>query len=234
MVGCTFAAMSGVLIVPMSQHPRDYLIFFRKEVIETLDWAGDPNKTYDSGALGDRLTPRKSFAIWKETVHQQSLPWTEQDRQFGDAIRTAIVEVVLHNSELLASERAKADVRQRMLNEELNHRVKNILSLIGALVAHPTSESQTLQDYVATLKGRIQALSLAHDQVVRGDGGGRLAKLLEAELSPYRTAADVIELQGPNVILDARGIEAEMQGLIEADHQGEAAAHADTGQSFAA
>ncbi|MCX2887672.1 MULTISPECIES: HWE histidine kinase domain-containing protein [Pseudomonas] len=199
-----FTDVSGVLIIPMSQHPRDYLIFFRKEVIETLDWAGDPNKTYHSGALGDRLTPRKSFAIWKETVHQQSLPWTEQDRQFGDAIRTAIVEVVLYNSELLASERSKAEVRQRILNEELNHRVKNILSLIGALVAHPTTESQTLQDYVATLKGRIQALSLAHDQVVRGDGGGRLAKLLEAELSPYRTAAGVIELQGPNVILDAR------------------------------
>ncbi|MFG0540376.1 HWE histidine kinase domain-containing protein [Pseudomonas sp. YQ_5] len=199
-----FNDVSGVLIIPMSQHPRDYLIFFRKEVVETLDWAGDPNKTYDSGALGDRLTPRKSFAIWKETVHQQSLPWTEQDRQFGDAIRTAIVEVVLHNSELLASERAKAEVRQRMLNEELNHRVKNILSLIGALVAHPTPESQTLQDYVATLKGRIQALSLAHDQVVRGDGGGRLTNLLEAELLPYRTAASVIELQGPNVILDAR------------------------------
>jgi len=196
--------VSGVLIIPMSQRPRDYLIFFRKEVIETLDWAGDPNKTYDSGALGDRLTPRKSFAIWKETVHQQSLPWTEQDRQFGDAIRSAIVEVVLHNSELLASERSKADMRQRILNEELNHRVKNILSLIGALVAHPTTESQTLQDYVATLKGRIQALSLAHDQVVRGDGGGRLAMLLEAELSPYRTAAGMIELHGPNVILDAR------------------------------
>ncbi|MFK0094697.1 HWE histidine kinase domain-containing protein [Pseudomonas sp. NPDC090592] len=199
-----FTDVSGVLIIPMSQHPRDYLIFFRKEVIETLDWAGDPNKTYDSGALGDRLTPRKSFALWKETVHQQSLPWSEQDRQFGDAIRTAIVEVVLYNSELLASERSKAEVRQRILNEELNHRVKNILSLIGALVAHPTSESQTLHDYVVTLKGRIQALSLAHDQVVRGDGGGRLAKLLEAELSPYRTAAGVIELLGPNVILDAR------------------------------
>ncbi|MFI7858809.1 HWE histidine kinase domain-containing protein [Pseudomonas promysalinigenes] len=195
---------SGVLIIPMSQTPRDYLMLFRKEVVETLDWAGDPNKTYETGALGDRLTPRKSFAIWKETVHQQSVPWSEQDRQFGEAIRKAIVEVVLHNTELLANERSKADIRQRMLNEELNHRVKNILSLIGALVAHPVSEQQTIKDYVANLKGRIHALSLAHDQVVRGDGGGRLATLLDAELSPYRTSAGAIELNGPNVILDAR------------------------------
>ncbi|MFJ4434036.1 HWE histidine kinase domain-containing protein [Pseudomonas sp. NPDC089395] len=196
--------VSGVLIVPMSQHPRDYLMLFRKEVVETLDWAGDPNKTYESGPLGERLTPRKSFAVWKQTVHQHALPWSEQDRQFGEAIRAAIVEVALHNSELLADERSKADVRQRMLNEELNHRVKNILSLIGALVAHPTSENQTLNDYVATLKGRIQALSLAHDQVVRGDGGGRFAALLEAELSPYRTSADALELRGPGLLLDAR------------------------------
>lgn len=196
--------VSGMLVIPMSQHPRDYLLLFRKEVIETLDWAGDPNKTYESGPLGERLTPRKSFAIWKETVHQQSVPWTEQDRQFGEAIRAAIVEVALHNSELLASERAKADVRQRMLNEELNHRVKNILALIGALVAHPTAEGQTLNGYVATLKGRIQALSLAHDQVVRGDGGGGLATLLDAELLPYRTPSGSIDLSGPNVVLDAR------------------------------
>jgi light-regulated signal transduction histidine kinase (bacteriophytochrome) len=196
--------VSGMLVIPMSQHPKDYLLLFRKEVVETLDWAGDPHKTYESGPLGERLTPRKSFAIWKETVHQQSLPWTEQDRQFGEAIRAAIVEVALHNSELLASERAKADVRQRMLNEELNHRVKNILALIGALVAHPTAEGQTLNGYVATLKGRIQALSLAHDQVVRGDGGGGLLALLDAELLPYRAPSSTIELTGPNVVLDAR------------------------------
>ncbi len=196
--------VSGVLIIPMSQHPKDFLMLFRREVVQTLEWAGDPNKTYESGALGERLSPRKSFAVWKETVHQQSLPWTEQDRQFSEAIRTAIVEVVLHNSELLNSERSKADVRQRMLNEELNHRVKNILALIGSLVAHPTAESQTLRGYVETLKGRIQALSLAHDQVVRGDGGGRLFGLLSAELSPYQSFGDATRLSGPNVILDAR------------------------------
>ena len=197
------ATVSGVLIVPMSQRPRDFLFLFRREVVETLEWAGNPEKTYETGPLGDRLTPRRSFAIWKETVHRHSAPWTEENRQFGEAIRSAVVEVALRQSELVTDERSKADVRQRMLNEELNHRVKNILALIAALVAHPTDESQTLRDYVATLKGRIQALAHAHDQVVRGDGGGLLTDLLKAELSPYQTGGGMIELDGPPIVLDA-------------------------------
>ncbi len=120
----------GVLAIPLSQRPRDYLFFFRKEVVQTLDWAGNPDKSYTTGPMGDRLTPRKSFAIWKETVRLQAQPWTDADREIGEAIRSALVEIVLHHNEILADERGKADVRQRMLNEELNHRVKNILSII--------------------------------------------------------------------------------------------------------
>lgn len=81
---------------------------------------------YTPGPLGDRLTPRKSFAIWKETVRGKAHPWTEAERQFAEAIRLAVVEILLRNSELLADERTKAAIRQRMLNEELNHRVKRL------------------------------------------------------------------------------------------------------------
>jgi light-regulated signal transduction histidine kinase (bacteriophytochrome)/CheY-like chemotaxis protein len=196
------AVASGVLIVPLSQRPRDYLFFFRKEVLRTLDWAGNPEKTYEVGPLGDRLTPRKSFAIWKETVHQQATPWTDAERHFAEAARVALVEVVLRHSELLSDERAKAEVRQRVLNEELNHRVKNILAVIKSLVSQPTSDQQRLESYVETLKGRIQALALAHDQVVRGSGGGPLSQLLEAELTPYGQSS--VKLSGPGVWLDAR------------------------------
>ncbi|WP_137932930.1 HWE histidine kinase domain-containing protein [Mesorhizobium comanense] len=195
---------AGVLAVPLSQRPRDYLFFFRKELVQTLNWAGNPDKVYEVGPLGDRLTPRKSFAIWKETVHMQSQPWTEADREIAEAARMALVEIVLHHNELVAEERDKADVRQRMLNEELNHRVKNILAVIKSLVGHPVQEGRGLSDYVEALKGRIQALSFAHDQVVRGDGGGALADLLNAELSPYRTPSSTLELTGPAVWLDAR------------------------------
>ena len=195
---------SGMLVIPLSQRPGDYVFFFRKEVVQTLEWAGNPEKSYETGPLGDRLTPRKSFAIWKETVRHQSVPWTEQERLFGEAARAALVGVILEHSELLADERAKAEVRQRMLNQELNHRVKNILAVIKSLVTNPTVRGETLENYVEALRGRIQALAVAHDQVIRGEGGGGLADLLNAELSPYRSDTATIELQGPNVWMDAR------------------------------
>lgn len=198
------ADAAGVLIVPLSQRPRDYLFFFRRELVRTLEWAGNPEKTYESGPLGDRLTPRKSFAIWKETVRQQSAPWSDVERQFGEAARAALVEVALQHSELLADERTKAEIRQRVLNEELNHRVKNILAVIKSLVNHPTEEGETLKGYVETLRGRIQALSLAHDQVIRGGGGGQLSDLLTAELIPYQTGQSTIVFEGPEVWMDAR------------------------------
>jgi len=195
---------AGMLVVPLSQRPRDFLYFFRKEVVQTLDWAGNPEKTYETGPLGDRLTPRKSFAIWKETVRHQAAPWTEADRQFAEAMRGSLVQIVLQHSELLADERSKAAVRQKMLNEELNHRVKNILAVIKSLVTQPYDASVTLQAYVDTLRGRIQALAVAHDQVIRGEGGGALADLLAAELSPYRTNTSRVMIHGPEIWLDAR------------------------------
>jgi light-regulated signal transduction histidine kinase (bacteriophytochrome)/CheY-like chemotaxis protein len=195
---------AGILAVPLSQRPRDYLLFFRRELTQTLDWAGNPDKTYSTGPLGDRLTPRKSFAIWKETVHGQSEPWSDSDREIAEATRGALVEIVLRHNELMADERVKSDVRQRMLNEELNHRVKNILAIIQSLVGHPPQAGHDILDYAASLKGRIQALALAHDQIARGDGGGALLDLLNAELTPYRGAETRIALAGPNVWLDAR------------------------------
>lgn len=195
---------SGLLAIPLSQTPRDYLFFFRKELVQTLNWAGNPDKSYETGPMGDRLTPRKSFSIWKQTVQRQAQPWTESDREIAEAARASLVEVVLRHNELLQDERAKADVRQRMLNEELNHRVKNILSVIKSLVGQPVLAGRSIEDYVTSLRGRIQALSFAHDQIVRGEGGGSLADLVNAELSPYRSSANSITLSDDGIWLDSR------------------------------
>ncbi|MDZ4693155.1 HWE histidine kinase domain-containing protein, partial [Terricaulis sp.] len=197
------ADVSGLVAVPLSQTPKDYLIFFRKELIHSVDWAGDPNKVYEIGPLGDRLTPRKSFAIWKQTVERQSQPWAADDLEMAEATRTALLEVIVRHSEILETQRQTADLRQKVLNEELNHRVKNILALIKSIVSQPVDEGRDLNDYVESLRGRIMALALAHDQVIRADGGGALRELLTSELRPYGEVA-TITLNGPEIGLESR------------------------------
>lgn len=200
------AEASGVLAIPLSQMPRDFLFYFRREQVRTIDWAGDPNKTYNVGEHGDRLTPRRSFAVWKETVERQSVPWTPADRATGEAIRIQLLEIILRQNELLANERRRAEVRQKMLHEELNHRVKNILALIKSIVSLPIESGRSITDYVSALKGRILALSFAHDQIIRNDGGGSLQDLVNAELSPYRGTGPTMDTSGPGVTLDARAL----------------------------
>ncbi|MEZ5923274.1 MAG: HWE histidine kinase domain-containing protein [Hyphomicrobiaceae bacterium] len=193
---------AGLLAVPLSQIPGDYLMFFRRELVRAVEWAGDPTKSYATGPLGDRLTPRKSFAIWREMVEGRSLHWSEDDRNAGEAARTGLRDVLMRQNELLAAERQSSEIRQKILNDELNHRVKNILALIKALVSQSRDKDVSLESFVDTLRGRIMALSFAHDQTLRANGGNTLHRLVMAELSPY--PQDQIDIDGDDVGLGPR------------------------------
>jgi light-regulated signal transduction histidine kinase (bacteriophytochrome) len=59
---------SGILALRLAATKNDYLLWFRPEVIHTVKWAGDPHKPVDIADGGERLLPRTSFALWKETV----------------------------------------------------------------------------------------------------------------------------------------------------------------------
>ena len=195
--------VSGVLAIPLSRVPRDYLMFFRREVVQTVKWAGDPNKPVTVGPLGDRLTPRKSFAVWESLVRGQSMPWSPTDRMAAETIRIALLEVVLRLNEFASEERNKAAERQRLLISELNHRVKNVLTLINALVTRGYDNSENLASFVKGLSGRIKSLAFAHDQAIE-HGVGRIEQVFAAETAPYKQKDPAsITLSGPDIALDA-------------------------------
>ncbi len=197
-------AASGLLAIPMSRTAKDYLLFFRKEVVRTVMWGGDPTKPVTVGPNGDRLTPRKSFESWASDVHGQSLPWTQGDILTAEALRISLLEVLLRLNEVAARERAQAAERQRLLVAELNHRVKNVLALVRALITRGHTESETLTSFVKGLEGRIKALAFAHDQAMEENGGG-IAQLFEVEINPYaRTGSATVRLNGPDIKLDAQ------------------------------
>jgi light-regulated signal transduction histidine kinase (bacteriophytochrome) len=105
---------AGFLAIPISRSPRDCLIFFRREILRSVKWAGNPEKSYETGPLGPRLTPRKSFEIWQEVVRGQSAPWTAADLHIAEGLRITLLEVILQLSELAARERKSAQERQEL------------------------------------------------------------------------------------------------------------------------
>ena len=124
---------SGMLAVGLSRAPRDYVLWFRREIGRTVRWAGDPNKPIRVDRHGVRLTPRGSFAEWLEVTKMQAAPWSEVDLEAGEALRVLLLETVLKNAELLRRERALEATK--VMAEELERRVALRTDQLRALVA---------------------------------------------------------------------------------------------------
>jgi two-component sensor histidine kinase/CheY-like chemotaxis protein len=168
-----------------------------------VKWAGAPYKVYDEGPKGPRLTPRKSFELWQQTVAGQSKPWSAADIRIAESLRVTLLEVILQLSDLAARERRGAQERQDLMIAELNHRVRNILSLVRALVAQSKDTAASVEEFASVLGGRIQALARAHDQITNLNWAPvALRMLVESEAGAYLGArADRVKIAGPDVAL---------------------------------
>lgn len=102
----------GLLAMPLviDVTTRGWLFFFRREQVETIDWAGQPQKVLER--VGDQLmlTPRQSFAVWREEVRGKSLAWQPEElvavRDLGDDLAVlASAHEVTHLNDRLQSER---------------------------------------------------------------------------------------------------------------------------------
>lgn len=70
------------------------LLWFRPEVVQTVNWGGDPRKPVEPEP-GNRLHPRRSFDLWKEEVRMQAFPWREHERDAAAELRQRTVELDL-------------------------------------------------------------------------------------------------------------------------------------------
>jgi light-regulated signal transduction histidine kinase (bacteriophytochrome) len=194
---------AGMIAIPLSRRPRDYVVLFRSEQMRAVRWAGNPEKAVELGPHGARLTPRKSFEIWSQLVKGRSTPFTRSERRVAEALRVAMLEVLIRLSDEAGLERQKAHERQELLIAELNHRVRNILSLIRGLISQTRDGAQTIESFVGNLETRVQALALAHDQVTRDRWGpAKLRDLIDVEAGAFLGAKRAnLSMEGPNVLL---------------------------------
>jgi len=104
------------------------------------------------------------------------------------------------------SERREAEARQKLLLDELNHRVKNTLATVQSLAAQTIRGAGAQASYRETFEARLIALSKAHDLLTRRSWeSADLIEVLASELAPYREDdATRIALDGPSVQLAPR------------------------------
>ncbi|MFW7381075.1 MAG: ATP-binding protein [Oligoflexus sp.] len=70
---------AGVLAIFFANDLDDMIIWFREENPIVREWAGDPNKAVSIDTDSGALSPRTSFAIWKEVIRGTSLEWSVAD-----------------------------------------------------------------------------------------------------------------------------------------------------------
>ena len=195
---------SGLLAIPISRSPRDYVVLFRGEMKESVRWAGDPHKPVEYGPNGPRLTPRQSFAEWQEQVEGRSVPFSPSQLRVAETLRATLIEVVLRLADEAAAERHQANARQELLIAELNHRVRNILGVIRGLIRQSQPDEMTIKEFVEVVDGRIHALARAHNQITDDHWGpAPFEALIDAEAAAFASdREDAILAQGPPVLLN--------------------------------
>jgi PAS domain S-box-containing protein len=87
---------SGVLVLAMSEMQNSYILWFRPEAIQTVNWAGKPDGKIELKRDGSRpSSPRISFELWQEAVRLKSLPWQRCEIDIARELRVAITSIEL-------------------------------------------------------------------------------------------------------------------------------------------
>jgi len=196
------AIASGLLAVSVSREPRDFVLWFRPEAVQTVRWGGDPHKPAEVGPNGIRLTPRKSFEAWAETVRGRSTPWSAYDNDAAFDLRVSLLEIVLRRIDAAAQERLRAWKQEQLLMAELDHRVKNTLASIQAMVTQTSRSATSLAAFTQSLDRRIRSMSRAHSLLTQSRWEGlSLNVLIRQELDAYATEHVNFKLNGQDMTL---------------------------------
>jgi PAS domain S-box-containing protein len=114
------------------------------------------------------------------------------------------------------TEPRRAEERQRLLLDELNHRVKNTLATVQSIAAGTAREAESIEAFRKSFNGRLVALSHAHDLLTRTSwDSAELGDIVRQTLAPYLGRPGVVLEEGPPVRLSPNAVVAVHMGLHE-------------------
>ncbi|EHH69029.1 bacteriophytochrome protein [Gluconobacter morbifer G707] len=171
---------AGILSITLPLRRPLSLIWSRVEVIQTIEWAGNPHKPEESE--NGLLHPRTSFQTWRETVHGQSRRWTGEQKQSAHRLRRILItdyqtQQLRDLNVTLAStleERENLLQQKDFLLREVNHRVQNSLQMVASFLKLQARTSTNEETTIALTEAqhRVAAIGLVHRRLYRDEHFG--------------------------------------------------------------
>ena len=158
--------------------------------------------------LDQVLATREAFVGRRVKVALQRNADAALEERYLDFVYQPIIEADGQASGVFVegvdmTDQVHADERQRLLLDELNHRVKNTLATVQAIAQQTLRGASTPQTFAAAFEARLLALSQTHNALTDSQwAGAGLRQLLIQELGPY--GSERIVMDGPDVHLPAR------------------------------
>lgn len=139
---------AGLLALRISAAPAEYLIWFRPEVVETVNWGGRPTarKIIAEGRV--RLHPELSFNKWAQTVEGLAKPWEQYQIDAANNLRNDIKDIILQRFQELKD-----------LNEQL-------VSAYEQLESFSYTVSHDLRAPLRSIKGYAEILQEDYNQIL--------------------------------------------------------------------
>jgi two-component system, chemotaxis family, sensor kinase Cph1 len=86
---------SGLLIIPIQPQKNEFLLLFRPEVIQEVNWGGNPDDAIRFEKDSIQYHPRNSFSIWQQIVQFTALPWKDTEMTMAGHLRNFILEYIV-------------------------------------------------------------------------------------------------------------------------------------------
>ncbi|MDP5184455.1 SpoIIE family protein phosphatase [Blastococcus sp. BMG 814] len=187
------ATASGVLVEEVAGGRGDYLAWFRPETLREITWGGNPytSKTAQTDA-GPRLSPRRSFDAWSETVRERSQPWLDHEVAAARGLAALLTATAANRA--TEDDRLATALQRTLLLEQLP-KVPGVDLAARYLPSADDVVGGDWYDLVPLPGGRVS--------VVLGDvaGHGLAAAAITAQLR-HALRAHLLRAAGPAAALD--------------------------------
>ncbi len=198
---------AGAALLDLSEDGADYLVFLRTNFDQTIRWAGKPEKieTRDKDGV-TRLSPRGSFALWREERRGKSRPFDANDKDALRILRRALF--ALHSLErehvALIAQKASEAEEVRLRHALLDAARASSLGELASAIAHELNQplsavanyvSACRQEFInAKVKMPERADALMDDAIAETTRAGDLVRRIRDFITRGDLNADYIDL----------------------------------------